>query len=256
MATVKIRFIANSSVLIDVGDCRLLIDGLYGNNPFFTPIRKEMKKAVFGMNSEYRDIDYLIFTHRHTDHFDAAYINEYVRNNNVKAVFATPASLDPNAYLEDRRRLDECEKRNILHEISFDTDNSVSFNLTDKIILTYYNMDHLDKNTYPIPNAGVKIETDGSQLFFAGDADYSNDNARMFEQLQALDCIFITPLFLQHSAGRAIINKINPKRIVIYHLPDESYDNTSVLSICKRALEFEYVCPVDVFDNEGKTIEF
>ena len=43
MATVKIRFIANSSVLIDVGDRRLLIDGLYGNNPFFTPIRKEMK---------------------------------------------------------------------------------------------------------------------------------------------------------------------------------------------------------------------
>ena len=102
----------------------------------------------------------------------------------------------------------------------------------------------------------MKIEIDGRQLFFAGDADYSNDNARVFEQLQSIDCIFITPLFLQHSAGRAIINKTNPKRIVIYHLPDESYDNTSVLSICKRALEFEYVCPVDVFDKEGKTIEF
>ena len=73
MATVSIQLVANSGVLVQYRGLRFLIDGIYGNNPYFTPPRKEIQKAVFGMNSPFRDVEFLLFTHRHTDHFDAAY---------------------------------------------------------------------------------------------------------------------------------------------------------------------------------------
>ena len=95
MEQVNIRFLANSGVYVQYRDCRFLVDGIYGKNRFFTPPLKEVQKAVFGMNSPYRDVDYVLHTHRHTDHFNAGYVDEYAVNNAVKRIFVPQGSPAP-----------------------------------------------------------------------------------------------------------------------------------------------------------------
>ena len=57
-----------------VRTARYLVDGIFGETEYFSPLPKSMKKACFGMGEEYRDIDHLLFTHRHLDHFHAGFV--------------------------------------------------------------------------------------------------------------------------------------------------------------------------------------
>lgn len=253
---IKVEFIVNSSIYIETDSCRILLDGIHGRNPHFTLPRKEMRKAVFGMNSRFKDVDYLIFTHRHTDHFDAASTDEYVRNNNVKGVYCLLASDDPSSYLEDRRELFECRQRGILREIRFADADSLSFELEPNIRLIYCRTAHLDSSFYKLPNAAICLQIDNKQLLFMGDTDHNDAVKHLVMSLGIIDGMFVTPLFLAHSVGRNIINTVKPKEVVIYHLPDEADDTTKLRLLCDKNLKYEYACPVRVFDNEGVTIEF
>ena len=252
---IKAEYIVNSSVYIEMDSCRVLVDGIHGRNPHFTLPRKEIRKAVFGMNSRFRDVDYLIFTHRHTDHFDAASIDEYVRNNKVKGVFSLPASSDPNSYLEDRRQLSECEKQGLLHEVRFEHGDIEQFKLGSDAMVSYCKTAHLDSKFYQLPNSAVVLEAEGKKLFFAADTDHAESVKELLLGLGCLDCMFVTPLFLAHSSGRDIVNTAKPKQVVIYHLPDEADDATKLRELCEKVLKYEYVCPVKLFDKEGLTIE-
>lgn len=255
MSCLGLSFIANSGILIDNSSVRMLIDGIYGRNPHFTLPRKDMQKAVFGMNSSYRDIDYLLFTHRHTDHFDAAYTDEYVKNNSVNGVYVPEASCVPDSYLEDQRQLKVCRARGILNEFVPEPGKPKLFAPESDITISYYRTEHLDGKSYPVINAGILLEISGKRIFFAADSDCSKHNEEIILGMGRLDCIFVTPLFLVHPAGRDIIKRIRPGRAVIYHLPDEADDSSGLIELSSKVMNYDYCCPVSAFTAEGQTLE-
>ena len=91
MKELGVQLVANSGILVETGTLRILIDGIYGENRYFTPPLKEVRKAVFGMNSRYRGLDCLLFTHRHVDHFCAPYADEYAKNNRLWGLYVPRA---------------------------------------------------------------------------------------------------------------------------------------------------------------------
>lgn len=255
MSGLSLSFIANSGVLIDGSSVRILVDGIYGKNPHFTLPRKNIQKAVFGMNSVYRNIDYLLFTHRHTDHFDAAYTDEYVKNNSVKGVYVPEASNVMDSYLEDQRQLKTCRACGILNEFIPEVTKAVRFELERDIVISYYRTEHLDGKSYPVINAGILLEMSGKRIFFAADSDYGKHNKDILAELGKLDCILVTPLFLVHPAGRDIIERISPGRVVIYHLPDETDDSSGLIELSSKVMNYEYCCPISAFTAEGQILE-
>ena len=130
-----IQLAANSGVLVSFGGRRVLVDGIYGKNRFFSPPLKEVQRAVFGMDSPYRDVDFLLFTHRHTDHFDAAYTDEYARNNRVRGIYVPRVGADPASFLEDRRPLPKAAEQGVLHELSPEKEQALSIPLWDGILI-------------------------------------------------------------------------------------------------------------------------
>lgn len=232
-----IQLAANSGVLVSFGGRRVLVDGIYGKNRFFSPPLKEVQRAVFGMDSPYRDVDFLLFTHRHTDHFDAAYTDEYARNNRVRGIYVPQAGADPASFLEDRRPLPKAAEQGVLHELSPEKEQALSIPLWDDCAATYVPTRHLDVQTYAaVRHCAVLLSIGRVRLLFAADADWSPENRERFLALGPLTAVFITPLFLLDPDGRCLLEQIMPEQVVLYHLPFQRDDVTGLRAVAEKEL--------------------
>ena len=238
MATVSIQLVANSGVLVQYRGLRFLIDGIYGNNPYFTPPRKEIQKAVFGMNSPFRDVEFLLFTHRHTDHFSAVYADEYAANNRLRGLFVPRAGENPDSYLEDRRPLPKAAAKGVLHEIHLQGEERLCIPLADGCSATYICSRHLDWRTYAaVEHCAVSLTLGGKQFLFAADADGSQENREALCALGNLTAMFVTPLFFAHPDGRHLLEAVRPETTVLYHIPFAEDDVTSLRPMTERELQ-------------------
>jgi len=237
MSQVAIQLLANSGVYIQGCGLRFLVDGIYGKNRFFSPPLKEVQKAVFGMNSPYRNVNYLLHTHRHTDHFCAAYVNEYASNNTVDGIFVPRSSPDPDSFLEDRGALPKAALLGCLREISVGPGEVCRIPLKNGCEAAYVRCRHLDGNSYAsVLHCGLLLTLGPQRFLFAADADSTEENLRAFQALGPLTAVFVTPLFFLHPAGRHMLEVLRPERVVLYHLPLAEDDVTKLRPLAQREL--------------------
>ena len=258
MGSAEIRFLANSGVFIQYGGLRLLVDGIYGKNRFFTQPLKEIQLAVFGMNSPYRDADYVIHTHRHVDHFNAGYVDEYAANNNVKGVFAPRSSQDPSSFLEDIGPLRKAAAKGVLWEPAPAPGESASRQLGQDAFVTYYPCRHLDQKSYPaVAHCAVGLTLGQQRFLFAADADPCAENDWCFQGPGALTAVFVTPLFLIQPHGRQLLKTLAPEHVVIYHLPFQEDDVTGLRPMVERELaDYGGELPLTALMEPGQTARF
>ena len=84
----RVTFIDNAGFLITVGDKKILIDALYDtNNPRIDPPQEVLRRMVIA-EPPFDQIDLVIATHSHNDHFSANLVREHFRNNE-KVVFVS-----------------------------------------------------------------------------------------------------------------------------------------------------------------------
>ncbi|MDD5921835.1 MAG: hypothetical protein PUC44_01455 [Eubacteriales bacterium] len=257
MEAVSIQFVANSGVFVKYRGLSFLIDGIFGNNPYFTPPIKEIKKAVFGMNSPFRDVDFLLFTHRHTDHFSAVYADEYAANNRIRGLFVPRAGTDPHSYLEDQRPLPKAEAKGILYEIYLQVGERLCIPLADECSVTFMCSRHLDWKTYAtVVHCSILLTLGTKQFLFAADADGSPENRELFCNLGSLTAIFVTPLFFVHPDGRHLLEAIHPETAVLYHIPFKADDVTGLRPMVERELQGEYSYHLKALTEPGQTLFF
>lgn len=241
MDPVKIQLVANSGVMVGFDGIRILIDGIYGRNRYFSPPQKEMQKAVFGMSSVYRDIDFLLYTHRHTDHFDAAYADEYAVNNQVKAIIVPRAGMEPDSFLEDRRPLPKAAEKGVLREVHMVGEDRMQIPLSRECSARYLRTQHLDCKSYAaVEHCAVLLELGEKKLLFAADADGCEKNRERFSALGHLTAMFVTPLFLLHPDGRHMLESLLPEQVVLYHIPFQQDDCTGLRSMVEKELDQPY----------------
>ena len=84
----RVTFINNAGFLITVGDKKILIDALYHTgNPRIDPPEEVIQRAV-NADPPFDQIDLVIATHSHPDHFSADLVRSHLRNN-PRAVFVS-----------------------------------------------------------------------------------------------------------------------------------------------------------------------
>ena len=232
---VTVRLIANSGVYIRWGEKQILLDAIYGENQYFSPPQKEIKKAVFGLTSRYRNVEHVLFTHRHTDHFHAPFVDEYAVYNAVKGIYVPVASPDPNSYLEDRRPLPKAAGRGVLREVVLREGETVEYTLAPDCTATFLRCRHLDGDTYDaVSHCAVLLTFEQKRLLFAADADYCRENSELFRTLGALNAVFVTPLLYAVSNGRNLLEKLGTEQVVLYHIPYEEDDSTGLRPLARR----------------------
>lgn len=108
--------VGNAGIYLTDEKQSILIDGLYGVNEFFHDRPQLLLKAASGQTRSFRNIDNLLFTHRHQDHFDSQLVNAYIKNNQVGHVYV-PAPASPDGLMKIQSPSGRQEIRNCLPSV-------------------------------------------------------------------------------------------------------------------------------------------
>lgn len=207
--------VSNAGVIVVHKGIRILIDGLYkdlGGN--FTQLPDWAWKTMQQGKGELGNVDYLLFTHSHFDHYYAPYVDTYLENNQVQGILFPP--------VDDTKGLAEQAEQYKHLAISLDTKGEAI--IGDDVKMKVFTTRHVDKKYHHVPTQCIRLEVAGKKLVFLSDADFSAEAFAECKEFQA-DIAFVTPIFYNNASGREILRKMmGVKTIVVYHLPSPEDD--------------------------------
>ena len=141
-----VHYIANEGFLLESNGKKVLIDALFntGLGRYAVPDSTLLTEMILG-NTPFNDIDYLLFTHNHPDHFNDSLAYAFM-NNNSTTVMLCPDQVyeqivnthNPNPEIFQR-----------IHAITPDTGQVVKHNI-DEVTFTICRTRHSD--TFEIVN--------------------------------------------------------------------------------------------------------
>ena len=238
---IKITLVANAGVLVEHNGIGLLMDGIHHEEgyPFSQVSENDMELMRQGADI-FANLDYLLFTHEHPDHFTPQYVSEHIRLRSAKGVFL-PNANDGSPALA--LLLNHLEKLAIPHyTLGLEPGKTKRFAVADDLVVTVIGTRHMGPQYQAIRNDCFLLTLGGKNLLFTGDADYV---AGYFENALAgvtVDAVFVNPIFYHNSNGQEIINEVfRPRDIVIYHMPFEEDDT----------LHFSHMVTSDI-DRHGR----
>ncbi|HLP05997.1 MAG TPA: MBL fold metallo-hydrolase [Paludibacter sp.] len=231
----QVTYIANDGFMLKTKHHKILIDALFtdGYGYFATPTKEALDKI---MNSEapFDSVNYCFLTHYHKDHSDSKLMNDYLRKYpSVKLVTSKPSLI-----FIDGEQFGFVKLQKQFCELTPETNKSIKFTIDDVKVkslglkhLSYFE-DGVDIEQY-MKNVGYYINMDGVGIFHSGDSkteqlkDYIAKNGSWKEPV---DVAFVYYELLNNGEVDLDYLKktINPKHIVVMHLPPSLYGEWTV----------------------------
>ncbi len=219
----NVTLIANDGFLLELGGKKVLIDALFdeGYGRFMTP-PKDLLARMTEAREQFSDIDLLLVTHDHGDHFNPKHVMAHLRNNprsHLVAHSQVVARLRQEEGFEQiRKRIRELKLEPGVHE-----QVSVGGIDVDALCLAhmprYQNGRDLNEG---IRNVAFIVRLGGVRFFHLGDAMVENSlahlNAYPFDETP-VDLLFLDNGDRSSAAREFIGQKIKPSRIVAMHTP-------------------------------------
>jgi glyoxylase-like metal-dependent hydrolase (beta-lactamase superfamily II) len=79
---IEITYLANEGVMITTGSNKVLIDALFDNpNPNYRAPSEEMLAGMQSGRAPFDDVDLVLVTHNHPDHFSPSFAARFMENN-------------------------------------------------------------------------------------------------------------------------------------------------------------------------------
>ena len=210
---VKVTYIANDGIMIEFEDKKVVIDGII-NSTFLggwvAPSDAALADVINGV-PPFDDIDVIMITHNHGDHYSTSAVQTYLSNHlNTKLI--VPDTMEPifNAYADRMPDfvLDKFERVSL-------TVNGISIDVLEIEHFDQFGNDFHDDESY-----AYLITMNGKKFLHAGDIDYIDSQLDVFNLLaDNVDVVFI-PTFgdLVSAANRdALIDNVDPENIVCLH---------------------------------------
>lgn len=220
--------VSNAGVIVFHKGVRILLDGLYkdlGKN--FTDLPEWAWNLMKRGKGELSNVDYLLFSHSHYDHYYSPYFMEYMAANKVKGICFPP--------IDDTMGLAAAEGEFADRIIKLDKKNEAI--LEQGIKLKVFTTRHVDKKYYHVPNQCFRLDFHGVKLAFLSDVDYYEEAFAKEIDFTA-DIAFVTPIFYNHPKGRKILHDImKVKKVIIYHLPSPEDDRFMYFKMAQRDVE-------------------
>ena len=230
--TIKITYLVNAAILLEFRGIKLLIDGIYDEKGhYFSNLSPEQWENLKKGKEEFSNIDYLLFTHEHGDHFSPDRVREYLDCQIPKAIF-----MPKIGGLELSMLQKKAEMLNIpcaLLDEAFC--RKTVFKPEKDISVKVFHTRHLDKIYWDVPHFCYLLEFGEKKIFFTGDVDF---NYEKFDGLQNiwLDAVFINPIFNQSKRGKELLSEgaIKAKNKIVYHIPFAGDDKMQIRKIVEQ----------------------
>lgn len=210
-----VTLVANAGLLLEYKGTKLLLDGIYGTEGHpFSNLSPELFQQMKDGAPPFDDVDVLLFTHAHPDHFSPEMTLEYLRQRRVKGVFApdtrTVAESGLKAFLQEEK---------IPSALLSDETDRIGYRITPEITVRAFRTLHLDKQFEKVKHFCYLITFGEKTVLFTADIDYVTEDLSRLNGLR-LDAVFINPLFFSVLRQEKFFRgKLNTDRIVVYHVP-------------------------------------
>jgi len=226
-------FHANNCALYFSGKyTNVLIDGLYcGGDRIkkagMSPMPADYINMAETGSGIFKDLDLLLFTHNHPDHYDLRKICDHLDRNRELKYFAPEDPLN-NICISDENGIDFLEVKDL------------------KIDIIKSSHIHIRNAAGKTPHNCYMLNFDNECFFIAADAVLNKD---MYLQMQKafikkkIKCAFVNIIQIMSADGQEFNKMLAPEHVVLYHVPETEDDTLNYLAMIKY---FEKHCPEDM----------
>lgn len=214
---VHITLLTNAGLLLEYEGSSFLVDGLFnsGNLPFQNLPESVWSDLLAGKHP-FEQIDYLLFTHDHPDHFSEEMTWQYLRHHRVKGVFL------PKEVLSRSERLKYLlQQEGIPTALLSPQSNKTLYHVTPQITVQAIETLHLDKQYWDVPHFCYLLTFGKKQLLVTADVDYTQEQFTWLQD-RHIYMAFVNPLFFHElHTCRHFCRTLNTDTLCIYHIPPE-----------------------------------
>jgi L-ascorbate metabolism protein UlaG (beta-lactamase superfamily) len=235
-----VTYIGNTGFMIQAGGKKVLVDALFeGTKDVLGPSPELLAQMTAGSGS-FADVDFLLVTHPHSDHFNSKLVIEFLRHHVRCQLVAHTQVVD---LLRNEEGFVQIEGQ--IHVVKLEP------GAYEKISLNGINLDALclkhmadDPENQPLRNMVFIVELGGVRFFHLGDSSIDQSEAYLnnypFER-SPVDTLFLNRIDRSEATQKYIAEKIKPSQIVAMHiLPAELAETTNkILAVYPHAIIFK-----------------
>jgi len=228
--TLCVKLIANAGLLLEYEGTTLMLDGIYGREGHpFSNLSEDVWNKMLQGEPPFDNIDFLLFSHAHPDHFSPEMTMTYLKQRRVKGIF-----------MPDTRSVSESGLSDLIRQegipcalLSEQTDHA-AYKITPHISVRAFRTLHLDKKFDKVKHFCYLITFGDKTILFTADMDYVTEDLNRIKNLR-LRAAFINPLFFSVlRRGKFFRGKLNTGRICVYHVPFAEDDDMGMRGILER----------------------
>ena len=232
---ISVTLIANAGLLIQGKNHRFLIDGIHHDkNQPFSVVGKEKLNQMINGSGQYQDVEYILYTHCHSDHFSEKYTKAYLEKNHVLTLFMPKTYLDGHG---DFKKNLPSNKTQVV-KLQGGLGELIPYESQDEIKIMAFKSLHLGEEYQGEDHYCFLLSIGDKNILITSDADYDALTFKSALEGIKIHTMVVNPLFYNHKAGREMIyNLIRPKEIIIYHIPFEEDDKYNLRRLTKRDMD-------------------
>lgn len=165
--SISVTYIANCGFLIEIGSQKIIVDGLFkrGHNRYSTP-DTTMQQLLVTNQYPFNDVNLILVSHIHEDHFDAEMVNSALLNNKNTLLICPGQVVDK---LVENDPVYKIVKSQII-ECTPDL-NSTENVKAGKIEIVACRLAHPGERHKNVQNIAYLIKVNGKSVFHSADAD-------------------------------------------------------------------------------------
>jgi L-ascorbate metabolism protein UlaG (beta-lactamase superfamily) len=216
--SISITYIANCGFLIEMDSYKIIIDGLFKRGHNYYPVPDTVSQKLLVSNQyPFNDIDLILVSHVHEDHFDKDMVIECMLNNPLVKLLCPQQVMD--RIIEAGSVYDQLKSRMI--ECTPDTFTSQFIRVED-IEIYACRLPHPGERHKNVQNIAYLISVHGKTVFHSADIDPHQIDRYTGIKLNEMDIDigFINEDFSRIENASLAKEFINAKHNIAMHLPD------------------------------------
>lgn len=249
----NITYTGNEGFLLESENKKVLIDALFkANYPDFLDPSEKMINQIINGKPPYDNLDLLLVTHRHADHFSPELTIQLLANQTDCKLVAHKQAVDKMREVEGFKKI-ESQVIEITSDFGSHSTKSLNGIDIDMFCMKHgpYIMD--GRNIHEqVRNLAYIVNIDGIRFYHSGDATIS-ENIEVLGKCnfiqKPVDVLFIQYYDTSPEAVKFIGETIKPDKIVAMHISPENIESSTV--------EFLKHYPYgEIFQEQGQMLRF
>ena len=251
----RVTHIANEGFLVEADGAKVIVGGLFDEGiRGYEKIPASLRPALEGALPPFDDVDVILASHHHADHFGPKTVAAYLRANPRAIFVSTPVAVGAlRNFLGGESELDS-RIRKVLPSQG-ERERIEIENLSIDVLFLH----HGELRRGSVPNLGFLVIMSGAKWLHIGDTEAGREEFRPYTlHLEAIDLAFLPAWFLAEERWASVTEKdIDPSRIIAMHMA-ESGAPSSYLGLAKtlesRIMKMRVRFPESIVLDRGESL--